>query len=140
MEYVDAYIYQPRLDRWYKLPVHLRTPVDVVSYVESLEIQTLMRTGLELNPSAEACEYCPALKHCPAVGIQGRELDRASGVDVMDSRELGKLANMAKLATKQAELVLEETKARLIKGEVIPGWRLQERKTVALIQEKGITG
>lgn len=130
-----AYLYQPRLNQRY----HLEEP-PCVEQVQG-DIQSIASGAefgpVELVPSPEACQYCPALRFCPAPRLESLDLQAATDLAATPAGSLGELGRMAKVVVRQADLVHEEIRRRLKCGEVVPGWKLQERKTYALVQDKG---
>lgn len=130
-----AYLFQPRLNQRYHL-VETPSVSTVISDVESIAANAEFGP-VELSPSAEACLYCPALRFCPAPRLESLDLQAATDLSATPAGALGELGQMAKVVTRQSELVLEEIKTRLKRCEQIPGWRLQERKTYALVQDRG---
>jgi len=83
------------------------------------------------EPSALACQYCPALAHCQAAVRAVAET--ASRHAPRDAAELAGLLDRADLARKLWDRLADEARERIASGEIIPGWRLgRPRVTIEL--------
>jgi hypothetical protein len=126
-----AYVFHARTNQLFEAE-HL-SPEEAVRIVRTLSGNK--NPNLTLTPSDEACTYCPALRHCPAVRSLALELPTQTSTELLTN--LGRVASLAKIAQKQAEKVLDHTKEVLMSGESVPGWKITTRTTYVLTQEKG---
>jgi len=86
---------------------------------------------ITFRPSPEACEYCPALRGCPAARQGVFELERAvQSLDLssMDSARLGILHERLAVLEKLQSHVRQEVIARCQAGDEGTGYKLQMRQ------------
>mgnify|MGYP001336642741 CR=1 FL=1 len=74
------------------------------------------------EPSAIACQYCPALERCDAAArsVTGAASHRAP----RDAAELAELLGRVDLARRMWDRLADEARRRMAAGETVPGWRL----------------
>lgn len=136
---VQAMAYHARTKTEHQLPslVGSEEADEIRSQIESM-IATAEEGVLTLSPHPAACEYCPAMATCPAVRLLAVATAKTpeNGLSGLSVGSLGKLGKQAKLVTKQAELVLDEIKARFKAGELVPGWKWVLRQTYALLEDR----
>ena len=130
-----AMIYQPRLDRVYSQD-DPPSPAQAALDLETIRAAATDNSRLVLNPSPEACQYCPALSICPAPTLATRSMEglEVAPLDFLSSDQLGELGQIAKTAEGAMKAVLKEIKGRLKQRKEVPGWRLVERKIYALVR------
>lgn len=95
--------------------------------------------GTDLNPSDEACEWCPVQASCPALAKQvmdgvGDLFDAVTEAEMqglafpetgsLPDASLGSLLAQANSVVKFAAALKEEAQRRLLRGEDVPGFHL----------------
>jgi hypothetical protein len=128
-------IYQPRA--WHPAGIH-RTwecwPEELGAFVK--EIETAGNKTQDPNPVAIAgdhCEYCPAASTCAAVTAANYRVYEALCSDLqrhMTATEMAEELTFLSMAQNMLDgrinAVETEAKARMAKGETIPGWHMQQ--------------
>ena len=104
--------------------------VDLISHGHDLvnSARLALSPDAPTNPSPDACKYCRAKTICPS--LRQKVQDSARKDFSTETTVTPEMIELAKLAEKWSEAVLEAAKQQLTNGATIPGWNLKPgRKT-----------
>lgn len=128
VQVVRLVIYQPRMVR--EPQTWETTAEELLAWREKIRPiahEALHGARAPLNPSVEACRFCPAAGVCRA-RMEWETQQEFGDPDMLTPTEIGQALNRVASLDKWAEAVREAGRRLLQEGKIVPGWSLRTRQ------------